>query len=344
TGRHATHEYEVEGPVAILSTTTAIDIDEELLNRCLVLTVDEGEKQTSAIHALQRARRTRVGREKHQRREKLLNLHQNAQRLLENVEVVNPFAEELTFPSHQTRTRRDHEKYLDVMSTLALLHQFQRGKKTFSVDGEAHEFVEVTLEDIEKANKLAHEVLGRSLDELPPQTRKLLEQIHELVQLRIKEDGLEQEDVLFSRRELRDFTRTADTPLRKHLTRLIELEYVLAHSGRRGQSFSYELLWTGGGGKGEMHLPGLADLKTLKAKYDGNLAPLKDKFAPPSPPFRSPNARGSLPSKKSVAALSNAPLRENDEDNTENARSCSVEKALRRTVVKADEASAKVAC
>ena len=41
TGRLVTHEYRVEGPVMIFLTTTAIDIDEELLNRCIVLTVDE---------------------------------------------------------------------------------------------------------------------------------------------------------------------------------------------------------------------------------------------------------------------------------------------------------------
>ena len=48
---HVTHEYRVEGPVAIMLTTTAIDVDEELLNRCLVLSVDEAREQTRAIHA-----------------------------------------------------------------------------------------------------------------------------------------------------------------------------------------------------------------------------------------------------------------------------------------------------
>ena len=47
-GRLITHTYSVQGPTAIMLTTTAIDIDEELLNRCLVLTVDEGTAQTRA--------------------------------------------------------------------------------------------------------------------------------------------------------------------------------------------------------------------------------------------------------------------------------------------------------
>ena len=61
TGRLVTHEYRVEGPVMIFLTTTAIEIDEELLNRCLVLTVDEDREQTRAIHELQRERQTLEG-------------------------------------------------------------------------------------------------------------------------------------------------------------------------------------------------------------------------------------------------------------------------------------------
>jgi len=33
-------------------TTTAIDLDEELLNRCLVLSVNESREQTRAIHGV----------------------------------------------------------------------------------------------------------------------------------------------------------------------------------------------------------------------------------------------------------------------------------------------------
>ena len=56
-----THEYRVEGPVMIFLTTTAIELDEELLNRCLVLTVDEDREQTQAIHRLQREAQTLEG-------------------------------------------------------------------------------------------------------------------------------------------------------------------------------------------------------------------------------------------------------------------------------------------
>ena len=77
----------------IFLTTTAIDIDEELLNRCLVLTVDEDREQTRAIHALQRQRADARRLLARRRRDELSTLHRNAQRLLRPLPVVNPYAD-----------------------------------------------------------------------------------------------------------------------------------------------------------------------------------------------------------------------------------------------------------
>jgi DNA primase len=51
TGKLVTHQYCVEGPVMIFLTTTAIEVDEELLNRCLVLTVDEDREPSTGYSA-----------------------------------------------------------------------------------------------------------------------------------------------------------------------------------------------------------------------------------------------------------------------------------------------------
>ena len=61
TGRLITHTYEVTGPVALLMTTTAAELDEELANRLLVLAVDEGRAQTRAVQAAQRQAETLEG-------------------------------------------------------------------------------------------------------------------------------------------------------------------------------------------------------------------------------------------------------------------------------------------
>jgi DNA primase len=74
----------------------------------------------------------------------------------------------LAFSDAQTRTRRDHMKYLTLIRAIALLHQHQRPGKTATVDGRAVVYIQATAEDVRLANRLAHRVLGRSLDELAP--------------------------------------------------------------------------------------------------------------------------------------------------------------------------------
>src|SRR5262249_62308492 len=86
---------------------------------------------------------------------------------------VNPYAPRLTFLDDRTRMRRDHMKYLTLIRAIALLHQHQREIKTVEHRGKVVPYIEATLDDIALANRLSHRVLGRSLDELAPQTRHL---------------------------------------------------------------------------------------------------------------------------------------------------------------------------
>ena len=109
TGRLVTHQYRVEGPVMMFLTTTAIDIDEELLNRCLVLSVNEDREQTQAIHKLQREQQTLAGLIRRQERRDIIRRHQNAQRLLKPLFVVNPFVEHDVSRQPHAHAARPHE-------------------------------------------------------------------------------------------------------------------------------------------------------------------------------------------------------------------------------------------
>ena len=263
TGNMVTKEYHVEGPVMLFLTTTAIDIDEELMNRCIVLTVNESREQTQAIHAMQRKQQTLEGLLQNEDKKHLIQLHRNAQRLLRPLLVANPFAEQLTFIDDKTRTRRDHMKYLCLIRAIALLHPYQRDVKTVNHKGQSLRYIEVTKEDIETANKLAHDVLGRTLDELPPQTRTLLKHVYRMVTQACKKQGIEQKDYRFSRRDIRNATRWSDGQLKIHCSRLTELEYLLVHRGGRGQSLVYELLYDGNLESQEKHLMGLINPDNL---------------------------------------------------------------------------------
>jgi hypothetical protein len=264
TGRLVTQAYRVEGPVALMLTTTAVDIDEELLNRSLVLTVDEGREQTRAIHDRQRAAQTLEGVLAKHDRPALLKLHRDAQRLLRPMLVVNPFARELTFLDHVTRTRRDHMKYLTLIRTIALLYQHQRPVRVVEHRGQRLECLEVARDDVELANRICHEVLGRSLDELPPQTRALLVQLDVLVRAACERLSVARTDYRFSRREVREATGLGNTQLKVHIARLVELEYVLVHRGKQGQGYVYELAYDGRGKDGGAFLPGLAPVGAVE--------------------------------------------------------------------------------
>lgn len=260
TGRMKTEEYHVEGPVAILLTTTSIDIDEELMNRCLILTVDESREQTERIHTLQRQARTLEGLRIKKRRQRVLHLLQNVQRLLKPVEVVNPFADQLTFTAERTRTRRDHEKYLTLIESVTLLHQHQR---KLEEDPEAGPHIKTTLADIEVANRLAPEVLGRSLDELPPQTRRLLESIKALVSENCETKAIDQDQCRFSRREIRERTGWSEFQVRTHIQKLEDLEYLIKRHGKQGLGCVYELLVDAKEPNGVAHV-GLLEMDKLR--------------------------------------------------------------------------------
>ncbi|MCO5247038.1 MAG: hypothetical protein M9927_25005 [Anaerolineae bacterium] len=317
TGKLVTAEYRVEGPVMLCLTTTAIDIDEELLNRCLVLTINETAEQTAAIQQRQRQARTLAGLQAKVRSEQVLAAHRAAQTLLRPLAVVNPFAEQLTFASDRVRLRRDHVKYLALIDAIALLHQYQREVRTVEVDGAGVEYIEVTQGDIALANRLAHAVLGRSLDELPPQTRRVLAALDAWVSAQVAGTDTPRGDVRFTRREVRGVLGLSDTQLRVHLDRLVTLDYVAVHGGRMGQRFAYGLLFDGDAEADGPQAMGLSDGQTSRgaastsrgskanlaeqnANLAGRLRPGRGGVAAPSRPIET----AQIPSKTAANAAS----------------------------------------
>jgi DNA primase catalytic core len=240
-GKHVTHEYVVEGPVMIFLTTTAHEVDEELLNRCIVLTVNEDREQTRAIHRKQRESQTLEGLKARMRQNKIIRLHRNAQRLLRPIQVVIEHLKDHSFPDAMTRTRRDHMKFLTLIQAVTLMHQHQREIKTSTEDGETLEYIEATEADVKLAWELTNHVLVRSLDDVPPQTRRLLLLIDKMVIEECKRLEIERLDYRFTRATVRRFTGWGDSQLKKHLSRLEDLEYLALHRGAPGQSFVYAL-------------------------------------------------------------------------------------------------------
>jgi DNA primase catalytic core len=297
-GKLVTHDYEVEGPVMLFLTTTAHEVDEELLNRCIALTVNEDREQTRAIHRRQREARTIEGHILRRKRAKLVRLHRNAQRLLRPIAVVNNH-DVGEFPDTMMRTRRDHAKLLTLIEAIALLHQHQREIKTVSFEDETLEYIEATEADVKLAQELADQVgLKPSLDELRPQARKLLSLITDMAKTECERLRIDIPAYRFTRRTVREYTQWGDTQLRQHLKRLEEMEYLLVRrGGNQGQLVVYQLAQT-------------EEEKNQSDNFtgsEGNFAGVKDDFAGASRALRGPEKNDESPAMPQVTPSTSRP-------------------------------------
>jgi DNA primase len=266
TGKLKTEEYKVKGPVSLMITTTEVELDYETSNRFIILTVDESKEMTERILQKQRESETLEGLIKKAETDHITRRHHNAQRLLRPLHVINPFAGHLTFPSESLRARRDHKKYLGLIKAIAFLHQYQREIKTVSHNGSALQYIEVTLNDIEKANTLAAEILGRTLDELSPPSRLLLKMIRDMVEAECKRQNIEPKSYCFTRKDIREWCKWSDFQIKCHVRQLEDLEYIYSVVGKKGKEYVYELLYPGGGEDGKPFLMGLTSIDQLKEK------------------------------------------------------------------------------
>ncbi len=263
TGRTNTERYEVEGPVALIMTTTSQSIDPELLNRCLVVAIDESVAQTVAIQSRQRFNETMEGHLHQMQSPAIVERHRNAQRLLRPLPVFNPYASQLSFVGWQTRHRRDQGKYLSLIKAITLLHQHQREVRQINELGEVKEYLQVTRRDIAAANQIADWALGRSIDELAEPSRRLLIALYDWTRTEAQSNRLAIGDVRFTRRAVRETLGWGSTQLAYHLERLVRDEYVVRTGGSIGKLCQYKLVYDGRGREGQPHLLQLTDPATL---------------------------------------------------------------------------------
>ena len=268
TGKLHTEHYEVYGPVVIVITTTAADaFDEETRSRFVQLTMDESEDQTRQVLEQQRRRYTLEGVLERVASEQVRKLHHNVQKLLRPLEVVNPYVEQLTYPTDRLIHRREQKKYLALINSIALLNQHQRRVRRATRESIEVEYVEVEIEDIALANELAQAVLARSLDELAPPVRGMYEAMRAVCEAEAKGRGCGPADVRLSRREIRELTGWSDWQVRTYCEQLVELEYLHATVSGNGKPALYQMA------RAEeervLRLRGLTDIDGLKQQLKG---------------------------------------------------------------------------
>ena len=240
TGQLTTQETVIEGPLTYITSSVA-PLDYETATRSFEITIDESREQTGRIVIQQFHDQTLAGIREKKATESVLQQHRNAQRLLEPLVVVNPYAPQLTFPSHSLRLRREVHKYVGLMNTLATLFQHQRPIQTCTEDGTSFRYVEVTREDIGIANRLMAVTLTRALSDLPGAAQTLLLKIRQFVDQESEARGTDPLAIAFNRRQIRERLDCADHQIRDELERLVELELVEVVSGSFGKRYVYTL-------------------------------------------------------------------------------------------------------
>jgi hypothetical protein len=219
----------VEARAAFIEATTASTVNHENATRCFELTMDESVEQTKRIHERQRIAKTKAGLALRQAAETISRRHWNAQRLLDALPVVIPFADQLSFPAEWMRTRRDHARFLNLIEVSAFLHQHQRERE----DGA----IVAAVADYAAAYALAAQVLAETLTDV----RKPLRDAY----TRIQALAAASEEGTVSRREIREALNEPDSTVRRWLADLVELEYLApteTSKGGQGRSTRYKVL------------------------------------------------------------------------------------------------------
>ena len=109
-----------------------------------MVNADESRIQTQRIHEAQRQKyslerlATAPGA-----REAIIRTHQAAQRLLVKTQIVNDFAPLIGFPTSLMRSRRDHDRFLDLIACVCYLRQYQKKAERAG----SFEYIRCDLED-----------------------------------------------------------------------------------------------------------------------------------------------------------------------------------------------------
>jgi hypothetical protein len=178
TGETKTVHIKVEGPVSVAGCTTQEQVYEDNANRSFLIYIDESKEQDERIMAYQR--RKSAGTTDRVQENRIKQLLQNTQRVLQPVQVRNPFAEQLQLPAGVFKPRRTNAHYLAFIEAVTFYHQFQRTERVDEDTGER--YIETTIEDIATANQLMKDVLLRKSDELTGACRNYFEKLKAYLQ------------------------------------------------------------------------------------------------------------------------------------------------------------------
>ena len=232
--------------VSLVMSSTDNNINPENASRSFIINTDESETQTKNIHAQQRNKYTL---EQYDKKENLIPLiiktHHAAQRLLKMRIIVNPFVHFIDFPSSLMRSRRDNERFIDLIAAVCFLRQFQKEEKVQKQNktGESIHYIECDIRDYEIAYNIMRNILPSTLTNFPKSAIELYSRMRKIIRKKANEQGLKAVEVSVTQRELRELTGMSQMYVKRNMRILSDYEYIIASSSARQRSRkSYRLL------------------------------------------------------------------------------------------------------
>jgi len=259
TGEHRSNLYVNEGPADVLFTSPKEGVDEEVQNRCVILTLNESIEQTKRIQKMQRLKHSYEGIKMIQEKEQLTELFQHLQREIKSMPVFNQYAPYLDFTAENHQTRRHNEKYLILMDCITLLFQNQREL----IERNGVKMIKTHLIDVALANFIAKRIFTKSLDELPPQTRHFLNQIKDFILTESKKENIDPVNCWIYRRQMREITGLSNNRVHEHAHRLENYDYLSCRKDHGG--FAYRMIYFEKNGHARSALS-LVEIKILLKK------------------------------------------------------------------------------
>jgi DNA primase len=214
----------VRGPIASISCTTKAELYEDNISRCFVIAVDESRAQSLKIIDYQN--RKSAGKIDGRDEKMVRGFVQNCLRMLEPLEVINPFADQIKLPEDAHKIRRLNELYQSFVRQVTLLNQYQRER-------DERGRVITAPDDLRVACEILFESIVLKVDELDGSLRQFFENVKKHV-------GKLGKDYAFNRFELRKITGVSKTQQHRYLSKLVELEYV-RQNGFANRGYQYKI-------------------------------------------------------------------------------------------------------
>lgn len=218
----------VEGPICVSGATTQESIYEDNANRSFLLIIDESQNHLNEVMHYQRKQQAGLINETGQEQAK--QLLRNAQRLLRQIKIINPYATQLEIPQCVFKKLRTNMHYLKLIEIITFYHQKQREIKT---DKSGKPYIETAIEDIECANFLVKDTLLRKSDELSGELRDFFERLKNTVTAKKVQS--------FYSKDIREQFRMNPMRINRYLRELEGRGYIGRNGGNRKYGFEYEI-------------------------------------------------------------------------------------------------------